>query len=448
MQNGRLVPVNPKKLRWAGMIRFSLSVAVCCLWLSSSIAKSPQSNQSEKQIEFPITLGTIDGDQFYQQVVSKLHWTTALTTKLTQELSSGLNNPISNRMPVEAVKTLCELWPSAFQLVSSSPESPPRALRVNMTELETNWSQQKLSLRRWLANRRQNSLYELCGQVGFNGKAEQGRLVIVLAGLHGGEQSAIDYARTLHNRTGFAACAFRYPNDAPIEESADYLCRTLKSLHDQEPNRQIVLVTHSMGGLVARSAIEQRFANDPTCAGVTQWIGICPPNEGSIFAEYAGVLEGAELVQRILQRSNGGNRFLSAVMDGFNEAPDDLVPGSDFLKRLATAKRHPAVRYSIVAGDAGLIGTGLSSIANEVLAQIASRTSQAKSLQDRASKLLNSPEFRKGTGDGVVTLQSARLEGVKDIVVLPVNHLHWVDFDSSEGRSILDFVIQRIGIRI
>lgn len=401
-----------------------------------------------KQIDFPIVAGSIDGEQLYQQVISKLHWTTALSTTLVKELVVG-ESTVNNRVPIESLKVLCNLWPEAFQLVGqpANPTALPTHFRVDMNELETKWSDQKLSLRRWIANRRQRPLYELCGQVGFNGRSEQKRLLVVLAGLHGGAESAIEYAKILNQRTGVAACAFRYPNDAPIAESADYLFRTLKELHAEVPNRRIILVTHSMGGLVARSTIEQLAANDPKCIGITQLIAIGPPNQGSIFAEYAGVLEGAEIVQRLVS-SSSGNRLFSAVLDGFNEAPADLVPSSDYLKGLAQTKRHPAVRYSIIAGDAGMISTGLSGLGNEILDRIAARTSQAKTLQERASKLLNSAEFQKGTGDGVVTIQSAKLEGVKDFVILPVNHLDWNAAESEESKKILQAVVERVGVEI
>lgn len=419
--------------------------------VSATNVTSPPSNASQsakKVVEIPVLDGAIDGDQLYQQVISKLHWTTALTTTIAKELVVN-EVGVSSRIPLDSLRPLCNLWPSAFALVSKDSGSPdnPTHLRVDMIELETKWKDQKLSLRQWLANRRQSPIYELCGQVGFNGRSEQKRIVVVLAGLHGGVESAIEYAKVLNLRTGSAACAFRYPNDAPIAESADYLYQTLSALHAQVPNRKIILVTHSMGGLVARSTIEQLAAKDQKCLGVTQLIAIGPPNQGSIFAEYAGLLEGAEIFQRLLQGSKG-NRLFSAVLDGFNEAPADLVPGSDYLKTLAKGQRHPAVRYTIIAGDTGMIGAGLSSLGNELLDRIAARTTQGKSLQERAQKLLNSPEFQKGSGDGVVTLQSAKLDGVKDTVVLPVNHLDWNNMDSDEGKSILQLVVERIGVEM
>lgn len=400
-------------------------------------------------IDFPIENGSIDGEQFYQRVVSQLHWTTELTSKLATEIIGSEELSAQTRVPLRSLEILCNLWPDAFQIVSPKAATTTGqgegVFRANMTELEKNWSTQKLSLRRWLASRNRMPLYEVCGTVGFNGRSEQKQLVVVLPGLHGGEQSAIDFAKAIHERSGIAACAFRYPNDAPLLESAEYFFEVLRERHAQVPSRRVVVVTHSMGGLVARYVFEQMAAKDPKCLGVAQFVAICPPNQGSIFAEYAGVLEGADFIQRLMQASSG-RKLLASVLDGFNEAPKDLVPGSDFLNKLNSGSRHAAVQYSIIAGDAGMIDPGLSQLGSDLLARLASRAPRTKSLQERVDKLLNSAEFQKGTGDGVVTLQSAKMDGVKDFEVLPVNHLDWSELGSLEGTKILQAVLERLEI--
>ncbi len=430
---------------------------VVTIALSSSLLSQQSDKPTETRgkspatIDFPIENGSIDGEQFYHRVVSQLHWTTELTSKLATEIIGSEELSAQTRVPLKSLEILCNLWPEAFQIVSPKAATTTGqgegVFRANMTELEKNWSTQKLSLRRWLASRKHMPLYEVCGSVGFNGRAEQKRLVVVLPGLHGGEQSAIDFAKAIHERAGIAACAFRYPNDAPLSESAEYFHEVLRQWHAQVPTRRVVVVTHSMGGLVARYVFEQMAAKDPKCLGVTQFVAICPPNKGSIFAEYAGVLEGADFIQRVMQASSG-KKLLASVLDGFNEAPKDLAPGSEFLDKLNSGTRHTAVQYSIIAGDAGMIDSALSQLGSDLLARLTSRAPRAKSLQERADKLLNSAEFQKGSGDGVVTLESVKLEGVKDIQVLPVNHLDWSELNSPEGTKILQSVLERIGIEM
>ena len=53
-----------------------------------------------------------------------------------------------------------------------------------------------------------------------------------------------------------APAVFRYPNDQPAFESAKLLADELSRLRRKYPHRKVRLVTHSMGGLVARAAIE------------------------------------------------------------------------------------------------------------------------------------------------------------------------------------------------
>lgn len=408
-------------------------------------ADATVAGRTNEVVEFPIHANSIAAEPFYDQVISRLHWTTELAAKLSSEMTLTKAGTVRDRIPLESLQILSNFWPNAFELVQSEPGAPPSLLRVNMSELDGQWSQQKLSLRRWLASKAMTPLYEVCGKSGFDGVRENRRLVVVLHGLHGGSNSAITMANAIHEKTGLAACAFCYPNDAPLNESTDYFFDVLDRWHREQPRRKVVIVSHSMGGLIARAVIEQRAASDPDCLGISKFIAICPPNHGSVFAEYAGVLEAADLLQRI-KESRSKRKLLATIIDGFNEAPKELVPGSDYLQSLNQASRHPFVRYAIIAGDKGMSDGGLTQLADELVKRFASRAVEIKPLQERATKLLNSAEFSKGSGDGVVTLQSAALPGVSDFKVLPINHLDWADFQQSEGQAVLEEVAKRVGI--
>jgi pimeloyl-ACP methyl ester carboxylesterase len=403
-----------------------------------------------KILEFPIEGNSIDADKFYESVLSQMTWTTKLTQKVAGELKQA--RPVSalefdlekGRISLEALQILITSCPTAFEVVEGDPNKSGTAVfRVNMGELESKWSDQKLGLRNWLSKRSQRPLFEINGKVGFDGHVEKNHLIVVIPGLHGGDSTACEMAAAIHQRTGLASCAFRYPNDAPVDESTDYLVQVLKKLHLEYPKRTLTLVTHSMGGLVARNAIEQRLKDNPRCLGIERIVLICPPNQGSIFAEYAGVLEGAEQLQRLLKRGSG-RKFLAGILDGFNEAPNDLIPGSEFLQKLQAAKRHPQVKYAVLAGDAGLIDPLIALVGNELLELLKREAKNPKPIQDRAHNLLNSDELRKGLGDGVVTLVSAKLEGVTDFEVLPINHLEWGELDKPSGQRVLDEIVERI----
>lgn len=398
-------------------------------------------------LEFPIHNDSIDSKQFYDQVLSRLHWTTELTQKLSRELAANDVTESSLRLGLPAISILCQLFPTAFEIETNQDGAKSlKYLRVNSKELQSDWTKQKLSLRRWLAAKSQQPLYEICGRIGFDGTAEQVHQVIVIPGLHGGEATAMQVAAAIHLRTKMPACVFRYPNDAPLQESADYLLTVLTDLNRQQPHCQIALVTHSMGGLVARAMLEKKLAGCQNCLGVHQLVMVCPPNHGSSFAEYAGVLEGAEIVQRIVQRKTG-RKLLAAVLDGLNEAPSDLMPGSDFLVELNKAQRNKLVRYSIIAGDAGFVDPLVVEAGNELLSLL-DNAERIAAIKDRALKLLNSPEFQKGTGDGVVEIQSAKLEGVTDFQLEAINHLDWGELDKPSGQAVLNEIVRRIGIQL
>jgi hypothetical protein len=102
------------------------------------------------------------------------------------------------------------------------------------------------------------------------------------------------------------------------------------------------------------------------------------------------------------------------------------------------------VKYAVLAGDAGLIDPLIALVGNELLELLKREARNPKPIQDRAHNLLNSDELRKGSGDGVVTLVSAKLEGVTDFEVLPINHLEWGELDKPSGQRVLDEIVERI----
>ena len=57
-------------------------------------------------------------------------------------------------------------------------------------------------------------------------------------------------------RRNFSVWTMRYPNDQPIDKSAELLSAELKKLARAAPGRAVALVAHSMGGLVSRACIE------------------------------------------------------------------------------------------------------------------------------------------------------------------------------------------------
>ena len=75
----------------------------------------------------------------------------------------------------------------------------------------------------------------------------------------------------------FKALVFDYPNDGPIAWSGDRLSDDLKALSAPNPGLRMVIVAHSMGGLVSRYCLETP-GKQPSC--VTDLFTLGTPHHG------------------------------------------------------------------------------------------------------------------------------------------------------------------------
>jgi hypothetical protein len=204
-----------------------------------------------------------------------------------------------------------------------------------------------------------------------------------------------------------------------------------------------------MGGLVARGALELpnlalSGAAKPWAeqVGVDQLIQVCPPNHGSALAEYGQLLEGVEVLYRLVDRSSekSESALLKMITDGFNEASDDLQPDSDYLQALNKVGRAAGVRYTILAGAAGPLNPLATTLMSEVWDRVSTFVDKPMGLDRRVRQIIECEELQQGKGDGVVSLTSASLEGVEDTQTIDMHHLTWIDLESEAGRRMLSAV--------
>ncbi len=139
---------------------------------------------------------------------------------------------------------------------------------------------------------------------------------------------------------GFEVWELRYPNDQGIDRSADLLAEQWGALPDDRP---VILIGHSMGGLVARDFITRwrhPVGASPRIEGapVAGLIMVGTPNQGSPWARLRIWLELREHFEDAQRR-----RFslFAGLRDGLGEAKIDLRPGSAFLEAL-NARPWPA----------------------------------------------------------------------------------------------------------
>ncbi|HUY89819.1 MAG TPA: alpha/beta fold hydrolase, partial [Pirellulales bacterium] len=170
------------------------------------------------------------------------------------------------------------------------------------------------------------------------------RLVVLVHGLDSGPELWSDLSELLV-REGHQVAAFDFPNDQPIAESGALLASQIQPLREARPQLRVDLLTHSMGGLVARS-----FVESPAYAGgIDRLILLAPPNQGSKYARWNCFSEIAEHYS--LWRNDPNWHWTWPFVDGVGEAGRDLQPGSVFLSELNARPRSAGVRYTIIAGN-------------------------------------------------------------------------------------------------
>ncbi|MEX0642240.1 MAG: alpha/beta hydrolase [Pirellulales bacterium] len=213
---------------------------------------------------------------------------------------------------------------------------------------------------------------------------------------------------------------FAYPNDHDISTSAQLLACELHRFSKLYPDRRVILLCHSMGGMVARACVENP-STDP--GNVVRLIMIAPPSHGTVLAHFA---VGSDLWEHWLARKSGGpwQRTRDSIIDGLGEAADELCPNSDFLTELNGRPRNPRVKYSILLGTGALMSEPqLAWIRQSVCDGLARLPGSDGSVEKLDAILNDIDELVDGKGDGVVAVKRGRLENVSDTLILPFGHL-------------------------
>ncbi|MHC4405800.1 MAG: esterase/lipase family protein [Planctomycetota bacterium] len=279
----------------------------------------------------------------------------------------------------------------------------------------------KAWLRQWLLSTRKGFKRSKVGlepDEGWNEAPAERDLVVALHGL-GASPENVEGLLAGPRKEGLPCAVFCYPNDQPLDDSAKLLARELAELAQEHPDRGVSLVTHSMGGLVARAVIENADL-DP--GNVRRLIMIAPPNHGSTLAHFAFGIELWEQLADGSRRSAIG-RFYASIEDGLAEAAVDLRPGSVFLGELNARDRNPKIRYTIFLGTGARLTENELALLREGIARAGRKSRWVQLLGSRAHEWLSDlDEVVAGKGDGVVSVARGRLEGVDDVLVLDFGH--------------------------
>lgn len=196
---------------------------------------------------------------------------------------------------------------------------------------------------------------------------------------------------------GYDIWRFEYPDDQPIHESARLLYQELANQKGQLGSN-IEIIAHSMGGLVSREMLTHPEFSCGECQQqrpvVDRLIMVGTPNGGSELARFRYFSEVRD------QLFSGDFHWLGGFVDGNGEAGENLIPGSQFLIQLNSRPPPSETEYLIIAGV----------LTTNELSQL---TLQLEPLQKLNSKIQQiSQRVIQTLGDGLVSLDSAALEGV------------------------------------
>ncbi len=245
--------------------------------------------------------------------------------------------------------------------------------------------------------------------------------IVLIHGINSTAASFVHLAPALEDE-GFGVVTYDYPFDRDLNETATAFAEAWKGFRrSREEVRPWLILTHSMGALVARSYVEGESYDDD----VTSLLLIGPTNGGAAVAKGQPLLQ---VVRGIRSAGFTGEKQGAIFADGLGEASDDLVPGSRFLRELNARPRRTGVAYHILAGRSGFLSSA-DRRAVEARIALAGRAggvlgSLARIASANASAMLD--ELTEGTGDGCVSVASTRLAGVDDHEIIAANHVELI----------------------
>ncbi|MFP4281897.1 MAG: esterase/lipase family protein [Opitutales bacterium] len=245
---------------------------------------------------------------------------------------------------------------------------------------------------------------------------EEAALAVVL--VHGLDEPGDiwhDLVATWRKEENFPAAVWelRYPNDQAIDRSAEFLARQWERLPADRP---VVLLGHSMGGLVIREFVSRwrhpvQRASSVEGPPVRAAYLVGTPNHGS---EWARLRVWLELRDQFANAQAREFSLFAALRDGVGTAKVDLRPGSTFLAQLNARPWPEAVELRLIAGvllDRAPLQAGV-----EDLIARADDPDRARMIEVWWKGL------RGQLGDGVVTVESVALEDFAPPLVLPASH--------------------------
>lgn len=249
-----------------------------------------------------------------------------------------------------------------------------------------------------------------------------GRVVVLVHGLHEPGSVWGELAPALA-RDGFRPIRYDYMHDEGIAVTAAEFARAMGQLRAAGVER-VDVVAHSMGGLVVRDALTRPAHATLAMPRVDRFIMVGTPNHGAPLARLTVIAEAREHLERWLDSDSKDPRSLLAFLaDGDGQVGRDLLPESEFLTELNARPRNglPAATTIIAGSVAGDYPQRLGAMLDIAVVRRALEATGGVDLRTVQEAIRRGGEV---VGDGVVSVDSAKLIGIDDTVVLPTNHRH------------------------
>jgi pimeloyl-ACP methyl ester carboxylesterase len=188
--------------------------------------------------------------------------------------------------------------------------------------------------------------------------------------VHGVSGTAGDFralADALDKRR-FQAWFFQYPSGARLENAARFLQTMLAEMQARHRFERYIVVAHSAGGLVSRSALMK----------IQKEGGLMPCTFVTISTPWSGI-ESAET----------GTRLSPVVLPAWI----DLAPGSPFARTMFDTPLRPAVSWYLFFGYAGGDGTdGAVSLKSMLRPEAQAQANDVVAFPESHRSILRSPE--------------------------------------------------------
>lgn len=249
------------------------------------------------------------------------------------------------------------------------------------------------------------------------------RVVVLIHGLDEPGSIWNELIPTL-NEHGYTVARFDYANDQPASDSAADFAKALATLHDAGVQR-IDIIAHSLGGLVTLDLLTSPdlAAARGSMPRIERVVTLGAPFGGSPFARLRAISEIRDHVERWI---DSGSRDLSTLVDwtsdGDGQAGLDLLPGSTYLRELASRTPPPDVAFTaVIARMADVRAADITGLTDSWLFRRVAGDEEAEAIADSLRRA------SLEVGDGVVSESSARAIPFTDTVVVDANHREMIE---------------------